>query len=274
MSLSNDDASHLFLIPLISACVFFVERHRILPNLSSDRLLAGILLVLAAAVAFASHFVRSVSSTGLQLSCYIFSLALVWVAGFALLFGRVALKAGSFPLLFLSLMVPLPNFLLDQVIYLLQMASAWITGVLFDLFEVPALREGLVFNLARINIEVAKECSGIRSSFALLILALLVAHFCLRSFWRKVLFLAGGLFMMILKNGIRIFTLTVLATCVDPAFLQGKLHHQGGIVFFLFSLMPIAPLLWLLQRGEVLREERKRPHGLRPASIPLTPRTN
>jgi exosortase len=112
------------------------------------------------------------------------------------------------------------------------------------------LREGFVFHLPRFNIEVAEECSGIRSSMALLILALLVAHFRLRSFWKKALFMACGLFLMILKNGIRIVSLTVLAMHVDPSFLYGKLHHQGGVVFFLLSLLLLAPLLWLLQRGE------------------------
>ncbi len=192
------------------------------------------------------------SLLGLQLSGYILSLVLFWVAGFVLLFGKAAFKAGYFPLLFLFLMVPLPKFLLEHVIHLLQTGSAWITGALFDLLGVPVLREGFVLHLARVNIEVAEECSGIRSSMALLILALLVTHFRLRSFWKKVLFLACGLFMMILKNGIRIVSLTLLAVHVDPSFLYGKLHHEGGIIFFLLSLLLLAPLLWLLQRGETL----------------------
>jgi exosortase/archaeosortase family protein len=55
---------------------------------------------------------------------------------------------------------------------------------------------------------------------------------------------------MILKNGIRIVSLTVLAMRVDPRFLYGKLHSQGGIVFFILSLLLLAPILWLLRRGE------------------------
>jgi len=123
-------------------------------------------------------------------------------------------------------------------------------GVLFDLLGVPVYAKVFVFHLARVNIEVAKECSGIRSSMALVILALLVAHFRLRSFWKKALFLICGLLMMVLKNGIRIVSLTLLAIHVDPSFLYGRLHHQGGVVFFLISLLLLAPLLWLLQRGE------------------------
>jgi exosortase len=251
-SLSNDDASYLVLIPFISAWVLFVERHKIFLDLSYDKVFGGSFLFLAICAALASRLAGGAASLGLQLSGYILSLVLFWVAGFVLLFGKAAFKAGYFSLLFLFLMVPLPIFLLDHVIYLLQSGSAGITGGLFDLLGVPVLREGFVFHLARVNIEVAKECSGIRSSMALLILALLVAHFSLRSFWKKVMFLACGLFMMILKNGIRIVSLTLLAIHVDPSFLYGKLHHQGGIVFFLLSLLLLAPLLWLLRLGEAL----------------------
>jgi exosortase len=250
MSLSNADASHLILIPFISAWVLFVERQKIFLDISSNKVLGGSLLFLASCAALVARFAGGGSSLDLRLSGYILSLVLFWVAGFALLFGKTATRAGYFSLLFLCLMVPLPNSLLNHVIYLLQLGSAWITEVLFDLLGVPVLREGFVFHLPRFTIEVAKECSGIRSSMALFILALLVAHFRLRSFWKKVLFLVCGLFLMILKNGIRIVSLTILAMHVDPSFLYGKLHHQGGVVFFILSLLLLAPILWLLQRGE------------------------
>jgi exosortase len=249
-SLSNDDSSYLLLIPFISLWIMFVERHNLVLDSSYGKVFGASLILLAGCVALVSFLGGRASSFDLQLSGYILSLVLFWLAGFALLFGKTAFKAYSFPFLFLFLMVPLPKLLLEYVIYLLQTGSAWITGVLFDLLGVPVLREGFVFHLARVNIEVAKECSGIRSSMALVILALLVAHFRLRSFWKKALFLICGLLMMVLKNGIRIVSLTLLAIHVDPSFLYGRLHHQGGVVFFLISLLLLAPLLWLLQRGE------------------------
>jgi len=254
MSLSNDDASYLVLIPFICAWLLFVESHKIFLDFSYDFLFGGSFLLLAGCAALASRFAGGLSSPGWQLSGYILSLVLVWIAGFALLFGKAATTAGYFPLLFLFLMIPLPNFLLDHVIRLLQAGSAWITGAFFDLFGVPALREGLVFHLARVNIEVAKECSGIRSSMALFILALLVAHFRLKRFENKTLFVASGLFMMFLKNGIRIATLTLLAVYVDPGFLDGRLHHEGGIVFFVLALLLLLPVLSLLQHWESRRQ--------------------
>ncbi len=259
LSLSQDDASYLVLIPFISATLLYLEHSRIFLHLARDKILAAIFLSFAACAALAAHLAGSHSSLGLQLSGWILSLVLVWVAGFALFFGKTALKAARFHLLFLLLMIPLPNFLLDRIIYLLQEGSAWVTGAFFDLFGVPALREGLVFHLARVNIEVAKECSGIRSSMALLILALVVSHFRLKSFWYKTLFVACGLFMMILKNGIRIATLTLLAMYVDPSFLFGRLHHQGGVVFFVLALVLLLPLLLFLQRAEAKRAKTAEP---------------
>jgi len=259
MAISNDDASYLLLIPFICAWLLFVESGRIFQDFSYDVAFGAGFLFLAACVAIGSRFAGGMSRPGLQLSGYVLSLVLVWVAGFALLFGRASARRSYFPLLFLFLVIPLPSFFLDGVIHLLQAGSAWITGAFFDLFGVPALREGLVFHLARVNIEVARECSGIRSSMALLILALLVAHFRLRHLESKILFIASGLFMMILKNGIRIASLTLLAVYVDPSFLDGRLHHQGGVVFFVLALLLLLPVLSLLQGWESRRPVRAEP---------------
>ena len=263
LSLSQDDSSYLVIIPLISAALLYLDRDKIPLQASSDRMLSGVFLLLAAGIALVLHFVGGNKSSGLQLSGWILALVLVWSAGFPFFFGKAALRAEYFSFIFLLLMVPIPGFLLDRLIFLLQQGSAWITGVLFDIAGVPVLREGLVFHLAKVSIEVAKECSGIRSSMALFIVALLVAHFRLRNFWNKFFFVVFGLFLMILKNGVRIATLTLLAVYVNPDFLFGRLHHQGGVVFFVLALLLLLPLLFFLQRNEakksVLRSHPRSP---------------
>jgi exosortase len=249
LSLSQDDSSYLVVIPLISAVLLYLERDKIPQPGSGDNMLGGIFLLLAAAIALASYYATA-RGLGEPLSGWILALVLVWIAGFPSFFGKAALRAAYFPFLFLLLTVPIPNFLLDRIIFLLQQGSAWITGVLFDIAGVPALREGLVFHLAKVSIEVANECSGIRSSMALFIVALFVAHFRLRSYWNKLFFVSFGLFLMILKNGVRIATLTLLAVYVNPDFLFGRLHHQGGVVFFVLALLLLLLLLFFLQRNE------------------------
>ena len=153
-------------------------------------------------------------------------------------------------LLLLLLAVPLPDFLLAPAVYFLQKGSAELVAALFDLVGIPFLRQGFIFELGRFTIEIAEECSGIRSSMAVLILALLAAHFYLRSSWKQALFILCSLFIMIVKNGVRIATLTILALYVDPSFLFGKLHRDGGVVFFVLGLVLLLPVLWLLGRRE------------------------
>jgi exosortase len=250
LSLVSQDISYVGLIPFLAAGVLFVERQQIPRVRSYDTWPAIVCLVLAGAVAVLTYFSRSASIGELRLPGYILSLVLFWVAGFAFLFGRTALSAAQFSLAFLVLTVPPPHFLVGRVTYLLQLGSAYIVGAFFEVLRVPFLREGFVFHLATVDIEVAKECSGIRSSMALLVLALLIAHFQLKSLPAKVIFVVCGLVMMILKNGIRIVTLTLLAMYVDPSFLFGRLHHQGGVVFFLFGLLLLLPFLAFLKWGE------------------------
>ena len=86
---------------------------------------------------------------------------------------------------------------------------------------------------------------------ALLILALPVVHFGFKRLWKKVAFLFCAMLVMIVKNGIRIVTLTLLAMYVDPSFLFGKLHRQGGIVFFVLGLLLLVPIYLALHSGEV-----------------------
>jgi len=250
LALDNDDVSHILLIPFIAAGVLYVERQRVFRYVTYGLRPAAFLLILS--VISVSWTLASGTKWNVTSNLTGFTLALVlfWIAGFAFLFGRNTLMAARFSMFLLLLTVPLPTVLMDRVIYLLQEGSAAVTGALFDLFGVPALREGLIFHLANVNIEVAAECSGIRSSMALFVFALLVTHFGLTAFWKKAFFMACGLFMMILKNGVRIATLTILAIYVEPGFLTGRLHRAGGVVFFLLGLLLLFPILLILRHGE------------------------
>ena len=114
----------------------------------------------------------------------------------------------------------------------------------------PVLRTGLVFALPGLTIEIAEECSGIRSSMALVITSLFAGHLLLRSVWRQAALTVATLPLLLVKNGIRIVTLSLLAIYVDPGFLTGRLHHQGGIVFLVLALAMLLPVLFWLRRSE------------------------
>ena len=249
--LANQDetASHVLLIPFISAWLLYTGRKQLQPDGAFGFLPVVIFLAPAVLLPFLASRCESCAPKD-RLSVCILSFVLLLVSGFVLILGTAAAKASWFALTFLLFTVPLPDIFLRRVIYGLQSCSAAIAELFFNLSGTPVLREGFVFRLPKMSIEVAQECSGIRSSLALLILALLVAHFSFRPFWKKLVFVVAGLGMMLLKNGIRIAALTLLANYVDPDFLYGKLHHQGGIVFFLIGLALLLPVYWFLRKGE------------------------
>lgn len=245
LSLQQDDLSYIIVIPVSAACMLFIERKSIFRRVS-DPWIELPFLVAAIGLATATYWVKPIPPD-VQLAGRVVAYLLLLTAGFAISFGFAALRAASFPLSYLLLMVPPPAFVLNRATHILQAGSAALTGVFFDLLRVPALREGFVFHLPQFSIAVAKECSGIRSSMALLIIALPVLHFGIRALWKKAAFLTCAILVMFIKNSIRIVTLALLAINVDPSFLFGRLHHQGGIVFFLIGLFLLMPIYAALQ---------------------------
>jgi exosortase len=250
----------MLLMPLIIGWLVYTERGEIAKHCAFDfraALFFAVSAVLIGTASLRSYSVYPDVNSALSILSFIFLL----IAGFIAIFGRSSAKSVSFALAMLAFIVPLPEALLNRIIYSLQYGSAAVAGWIFDISGIPVLREGFFFRLPNLSIEVAQECSGIRSSIALLILALLVAHFSFAKLWKKAVFVIAGLGMMLVKNGVRIATLTILAEYVDPDFLFGKLHHRGGVVFFLLGLALLIPVYWLLRRGETVPLQTDRWHA-------------
>lgn len=250
LAMRDDTYSYILLIPFIFAWLLYSERKHAPPSVGASIWSSLIFLVLGILLALFPARCSSCSTTSV-LSLYSTSLVLLLTAGFILFLGPSKARASAFSLSFLIFAIPMPDFLLAKIIYWLQAGSAAVASVLFELSGAPVLREGFVFRLPKISIQVAQECSGIRSSMALLILALVLAHFAFQPVWKKLAFVVAGLCMMLIKNGIRIASLTLLANYVNPNFLYGSLHHQGGIFFFLIGLALLFPVFWFLRKGEV-----------------------
>ncbi len=249
LSLSNERYSYLLLIPLLSAVMIYRSRHEIFA--SNDRAAEGKLLIAAGIVSwvFAHWFLSSTGPID-SFTVAVFASVTFWVGAFRLCYGREAWKAARFSILFLYALVPVPGVLLDRVIAGLQVGSAGVTDWLLSLSRIPYLREGLTFQFSNLAVVVAEECSGIRSSITLLLWVALQAQFSLHSGWRRLLLLASVFPVVLFKNGLRIATLSFLAVKVDPGFMTGWLHHDGGFVFFGLALLIEIALCRLLERSE------------------------
>ncbi|MEI7635672.1 MAG: exosortase/archaeosortase family protein [Syntrophus sp. (in: bacteria)] len=184
------------------------------------------------------------------------SLVLLWGA-FILVYGIKTFTATLFPLLFLIFTIPVPAFIMDRIIFFLQSGSTEMANFLFWVSQAPYYREGFVFHLPGMSVEVAPQCSGIRSALALFITALLAGYMFLNSWWRRIILVLCVFPITMFKNGIRIATLTLLGTYVDPRILQSDLHREGGIPFFILALLLMAPILYFLRKTEKKRGKGK-----------------
>lgn len=248
LSLRDERYTHLLAVPAVTLALVAVRRRRILAGTRYWWPGGLALAMLSAAVHLLSRAlqVRYDSAWGLFLDAG--ALVIAWIAAFAGCFGRSALKESLFPLCFLFLFAPIPPQVLSFAEVGMQKASAELSYAVMRVSGMPVFRDGLKFLLPGIEVEVARECSGIRSSIGLLMTALVLGYLFLASAWRRFCFIVLTVPIVILKNALRITILSWLGVYVSRDLLTGPLHHQGGPLFALIALAIQLPLLFALQR--------------------------
>ena len=247
LAYSTERYTHVLLVLPVSICLAVRQGLKGVRCTFASRP-AMVLLLLAFALRWTAHVKTATSDSGLAFG--IASLVVCWIGLVIWIYGVDAFSQLRFPLLFLLLLIPIPQVVVDKCILALQMASLETTGLLFRLAHVPVLKNGFVLSLPKMDIEVAKQCSGIRSALMLWLAALVLSHLYLRQLWSKVLFVVAVIPFAIAKNAVRIFSLSMLAVRVDPSFLYGSLHRNGGVVFFVLALTCMMIFLTVLRNAE------------------------
>ena len=135
------------------------------------------------------------------------------VAGGFLFLGKKWMKAAMFPFAFLLFMVPLPDSVANSLENASKLASAECANFFLQLTGTPVLRDGTVFQLPNITIEVAQECSGIRSSWVLLIASTLASYLFLKRNSNRLILVLAAIPLGFLRNGFRIAVIGLL--CVN-----------------------------------------------------------
>jgi exosortase C (VPDSG-CTERM-specific) len=246
----NSLNSHNPLIPVIAGYLLFIRRHTLPP--AGRRSIAGTVIMLsvcAAALATALGMEDRLSGNDRLSLTTLAYLGFVAAGGF-LFVGTQWMAAAASPLLFLLFMVPLPDALVHQMETASMLASADVTAWLLTLTATPFVRDGTVFALPTIVLEVAEECSGIRSSWVLFITSFVAANMFLGSPWRKVVLVLFVIPLGIVRNGFRILVLSLLCVHVGPHMIDSVIHHRGGPIFFALSLVPLLGLLMWLRRHD------------------------
>ena len=249
--------SHILLVPFVSVYGIWLCRRQLWPDDHPVRKWAllpwigGLGLLLGYSIARHSGF-KPAREDYLAVSTLAFLLLFCGVCCFWL--GGKVLRVIAFPLALLSFMVPFPVVVRSWIETFLQHASALAADCLFTVCGTPFLREGLIFRLPGINLTVAPECSGIHSTLVLFITSLVAGQLFLRSSGKRAVLAFAVIPLGILRNAVRIVTIGELCIHVSPDMINSDLHHRGGPLFFLVSLVPLFLLLYALRRLEVRKQ--------------------
>ena len=239
---SDDNYSHgFFVVPL--AVYFAWERRQGLksaqlsPSLAGLALVAGSVVVLLAGLLGAELFLTRISLVGVLAGIVLY----IW--------GREHFRVLAFPLAFLTLMVPLPAIIFNQIAFPLQLLASRAGEMVISLAGIPVLREGNVLQLPSRTLEVAEACSGIRSLVSLIMLGIVLGHFTEPRFGRRVLIALAAVPIAILANAARVAGTGIASELISPAAAEGFLHTFSGWLLFVVAFVGLVAVQRALSRN-------------------------
>ena len=235
----QEEYSHGFLIPVVSAWLLWTRRDALQANMGQPSW-AGPVIIL---IAILMHVVGEYSA--------IFILSQF---GFIFVLVGLALAAGGYPLLkvtfmpiaFLIFAIPLPYFIESSLTLQLQLLSSQLGVEVIRLFQVPVYLEGNIIDLGNYKLQVVEACSGLRYLYPLLSLSFLAAYLFQAPFWQRALIFLSGIPITIGMNGFRIGMVGVTVDRWGPRMADSVLHFfEGWIIFIACSALLLSEIFLL-----------------------------
>lgn len=236
----DPNLSHGFMVPLVSAYVAWNQRDRlrrvpVQPSNFGLVIILGAVAMLVIATLSADLFVSRVSF-------------LVLLAGLVLfLAGRRMLRAVVFPLRFLIFMIPLPGVLYYQLTFPLQLIASRFAASALSFLHVPITRAGNLLILPNCTLEVAEACSGIRSLFSIVALAIAYGYLSEARIWKRIALAVLMVPVAVICNGLRLVGTGLISYLAGEESALGFFHTFSGWLIFLMALAFMLLASWVLQ---------------------------
>jgi exosortase D (VPLPA-CTERM-specific) len=249
--LGREEYSHALLIPLISGYLIWQQREWLRQTdfagdwLGAALVAAGVLLQLLGMLAA----VDVVQQYGLLLAIYGLVIALIGL--------RTTWRLLWAPLLILALMIPLPEFLLQNFSAKLQLISSQLGVAFIRWFDISVFVEGNVIDLGGYKLQVAEACDGLRYLFPLMTLGFIMAYMFKAALWKRLTLFASAVPVTILMNSFRVGTIGVMVEHWGIAMAEGFLHEfQGWAVFMVSAAVLLLEMMLLAKIGRDRRPWR------------------
>ena len=151
------------------------------------------------------------------------------------------------PLGLLVLMAPLPSYVIGEIAWGLQIVVSNLSSHALQIAGVPVYRSGNILILPNFVLEVRQACSGLRSIFALLTLALMMGLTLEKRWLLRGLLILATPPLAVVANIVRVTGTGLLAWRFGSVATNESLHFTLGILVFLTTLWSLWILLRLLQ---------------------------
>lgn len=227
----DDNYSHGFLIPLISAYLIWKKRARLKELIDPSGDVGGLVLVLLGMAMFVLANAAAEYFT-LRVSLVVTLFGLVWY-----LLGRAVATAAWFEILFLLFMIPLPYVLYYSLTFPMQLLATKVTVKLLNLIGMTAVRQGNIIHLPGYSLEVAEACSGLRSLISLLALGAVYARLTQKDLPRQIILFASTVPIAIAANIFRVFFTAVGAYAISRELAEDFLHTLSGMMVFVVAFI-------------------------------------
>lgn len=227
---------HGYAIVLVVAALIWSLRHRLRRELPRPSI-AGLILCAAAAALGAVGMAGAMQVVG-QVAFVLLLNAIVLAV-----LGTRVWRVLAFPLLYLLFAVPLG----DAIVPLLRELTARAIVLMLGVAGAPAVLDGYLIRLPNADYRVAEACSGLRFLLVSVAAAVLAAHFLMRSWRRRLLFLAIAALMPLIANALRAAILIWLEArgTLDPG--SAALHLTYGLGFTGLLLALLMVLAWAMR---------------------------
>lgn len=180
---------------------------------------------------------------------------IVLLAGVTLyLFGKGVLKEMALPLGYLFFMVPIPYIIYDMVAFPLKLFVTKISVEFLRILGVVVIREGNIIMFPMTTLEVADACSGVRSLFSLLAIAVAYIFLIKMSVLRRWIIVLSAVPIAVSANALRVIITGILAQWWGEKAAEGFFHEFAGMVIFLLAMV------MLVVFGEFLRRIGRTTH--------------
>jgi len=223
---NREEYSHGYLIPLISFWFIWQGSKQLLEASKQGGSWVGFAIVLfGLLLGFVGELATLFIITQYAFLVTLFGLALSFV-------GWQGMRWLWFPLSYLFFMIPLPNFIYNNLSSQLQLISSWLGVLVIRAFDISVNLQGNVIDLGVYQLQVVEACSGLRYLFPLMSFGYLCAYLFKGKFWMRAVLFLSTIPITVLMNSFRIGVIGVLVEYWGIEQAEGFLHDfEGWIVF-------------------------------------------